>query len=94
MDEHNGKLPLPLFSTNQSVDLIRELKDYWQVTRPDGTTKILGIAVLENVQVFHENKWYWIGVGALLGFSILFNVLFTLSLMYLNRKFFIILVKS
>ncbi|KAH7684878.1 Xenobiotic-transporting ATPase protein [Dioscorea alata] len=54
------------------------------VTRPDGTTKILGIAVLEDFQVFHENKWYWIGVGALLGFSILFNVLFTLSLMYLN----------
>jgi len=46
----------------------------------------LGIAVLENVNVFPEKKWYWIGAAALLGFTILFNVLFTFSLMYLNRK--------
>ncbi|GMN37140.1 hypothetical protein TIFTF001_006570 [Ficus carica] len=44
----------------------------------------LGMAVLESNDVFTEENWYWIGVGALLGFVILLNVLFTLSLTYLN----------
>ncbi|RWW84676.1 hypothetical protein BHE74_00006705 [Ensete ventricosum] len=46
----------------------------------------LGRAVLENASVFPEARWYWIGAGALLGFSILFNLLFTFFLMFLNRK--------
>nr|CAB3474119.1 unnamed protein product [Digitaria exilis] len=49
---------------------------------PDG--RRLGVAILENSGIFTNNEWYWIATGALLGFSILFNVLFTLSLMYLN----------
>ncbi|XP_042517769.1 ABC transporter G family member 36-like [Macadamia integrifolia] len=44
----------------------------------------LGIAVMENFDVFTERNWFWIGSAALLGFTILFNVLFTLALMYLN----------
>lgn len=46
----------------------------------------LGLAVLENLEVPHNKYCYWIGAAALLGFIILFNVLFTFSLMYLNRK--------
>ncbi|EHA8586807.1 putative ABC transporter G family member 42 [Cocos nucifera] len=46
--------------------------------------KILGVAILEDSQVFPEKNWFWIGAGALFGFTILFNVLFTLSLMYLS----------
>ncbi|KAK3165312.1 hypothetical protein QOZ80_1AG0031670 [Eleusine coracana subsp. coracana] len=49
---------------------------------PDG--RRLGIAVLENSGVFTDKEWYWIATGALLGFTILFNVMFTLSLMYLS----------
>ena len=52
---------------------------------PDG--RRLGVAVLENAGIFTNKEWYWIATGALLGFTILFNVLFTLSLMYLNRKY-------
>ncbi|KAJ3686419.1 hypothetical protein LUZ61_015583 [Rhynchospora tenuis] len=44
----------------------------------------LGIEIMNNANIFTENYWFWIGAGALLGFSIFFNVLFTLSLMYLN----------
>lgn len=51
----------------------------------DGITP-LGIAVLNNFNIFPERNWYWIGVGALVGFTLLFNILFTFSLMYLNRK--------
>ncbi|XP_073041840.1 ABC transporter G family member 36-like [Primulina eburnea] len=49
----------------------------------DNTTR-LGVAILKNFNIFQEKNWYWIGVAALAGFTILFNVLFTFSLMYLN----------
>lgn len=52
----------------------------------DGVTK-LGVAVLRNFDVYPESYWFWIGSAALLGFTILFNVLFTFALMYLNRKY-------
>ncbi|XP_057978363.1 ABC transporter G family member 42-like [Malania oleifera] len=44
----------------------------------------LGVAVLESFSVSPNSNWYWIGVMALFGFIILFNFLFTLSLIYLN----------
>jgi hypothetical protein len=49
--------------------------------------KRLGIALLESSDIFTDKNWYWIGAAALLGFTIFFNVLFTLSLMYLHRKY-------
>ncbi|KAL5822738.1 hypothetical protein ACOSQ4_020638 [Xanthoceras sorbifolium] len=49
-----------------------------------GNVTSLGMAVLEQFDVDPKEYWYWIGVAALLGFTILFNVLFTFSLMYLN----------
>ncbi|KAK4590785.1 hypothetical protein RGQ29_021103 [Quercus rubra] len=49
----------------------------------DNVTR-LGVAVLESLDVFCDKNWYWIGAGGLLGFTVLFNVLFTLALMYLN----------
>ncbi|XVF26839.1 hypothetical protein REPUB_Repub14bG0053800 [Reevesia pubescens] len=49
----------------------------------DNVTR-LGEAVLESLEVYCNKNWYWIGVGALVGFSILFNVLFILALTYLN----------
>ncbi|GMH14252.1 hypothetical protein Nepgr_016093 [Nepenthes gracilis] len=44
----------------------------------------LGVAVLKNFNVFPHSYWYWIGAGALLGFIILFNVIYTIALTYLN----------
>ncbi|RID54698.1 hypothetical protein BRARA_G02000 [Brassica rapa] len=44
----------------------------------------LGTMVLRNWDVYHNRNWYWIGVGALLGFTVLFNLLFTFALTYLN----------
>jgi hypothetical protein len=56
-----------------------------QLQASDNTTP-LGVAVLKNIDVFPEKNWFWIGSGALLGFTVLFNILFTFALMYLNRK--------
>ena len=44
----------------------------------------LGVSVLENHGMFSQEYWYWLGVGALFGFSVLFNVRITLSFAYLN----------
>lgn len=49
----------------------------------DGITR-LGVQVMRNFDVFAEKRWFWIGAAALLGFTILFNVLFTFVLMYLS----------
>ncbi|KAF7843397.1 ABC transporter G family member 36 [Senna tora] len=49
----------------------------------DGSTT-LGLSVLHNFNVFPETRWYWIAAAALVGFIVLYNVIFTLALMYLN----------
>ncbi|KAH9321643.1 hypothetical protein KI387_016282, partial [Taxus chinensis] len=54
--------------------------------KPISTTsnKTLGHAIIEARGLFAEANFYWIGVGALIGFCIIFNLLFTLALTYLN----------
>ncbi|XP_042498756.1 pleiotropic drug resistance protein 1-like [Macadamia integrifolia] len=44
----------------------------------------LGVVVLKSRGFLPDAYWYWIGVGALIGYIFLFNTLFTLSLSYLN----------
>ncbi|GMN70846.1 hypothetical protein TIFTF001_055090, partial [Ficus carica] len=51
---------------------------------PQNTTQPLGIQVLEGRGFFTESKWYWLGVGALLGFILVLNLLFILALTLLN----------
>ncbi|XP_027336297.1 ABC transporter G family member 36-like [Abrus precatorius] len=52
-------------------------------TSSDKTTT-LGLSILRNFDAYSSKGWYWIGAAALLGFTILYNVLFTLALMYFN----------
>ncbi|XP_047948480.1 pleiotropic drug resistance protein 1-like [Salvia hispanica] len=44
----------------------------------------LGVTILKSRGLFPEVYWYWIGVGALVGYVFLFNFLDTMALMYLN----------
>ncbi|KAL4195313.1 hypothetical protein AMTRI_Chr05g72720 [Amborella trichopoda] len=55
----------------------------WQKV-PNGSSLSLGMQVLKNRGLFMEGYWYWIGIGALAGYTILFNGLFTLALTYLE----------
>ncbi|KAA8541751.1 hypothetical protein F0562_022903 [Nyssa sinensis] len=74
----------PLFYGFNAMSVNEMLSPRWMnKLAPDNVTQ-LGVAVLEDFGVFPEKYWYWIGAAALLGFIILFNILFTLSLMYLN----------
>uniref|UniRef100_A0A3N7EU48 ABC transporter domain-containing protein n=1 Tax=Populus trichocarpa TaxID=3694 RepID=A0A3N7EU48_POPTR len=49
----------------------------------DNATR-LGAAVLDSFGVYTDKNWYWIGTAAILGFAVLFNVLFTISLEYFS----------
>ncbi|KAJ6932573.1 hypothetical protein NC651_008110 [Populus alba x Populus x berolinensis] len=51
----------------------------------DNATR-LGAAVLDNFGVYTDKNWYWIGTAAILGFAVLFNVLFTFALEYFSRS--------
>lgn len=51
-----------------------------------GGNETLGKLYLRRAGLFTEDYWYWIGIGVLLGYALLFNTLFTLALTYLNRK--------
>ncbi|KAL9233903.1 hypothetical protein vseg_008838 [Gypsophila vaccaria] len=44
----------------------------------------LGKTVLEARGVFTDAYWYWIGLAALVGYIVLFNVMYTVALTYLN----------
>eukprot|EP01018_Ginkgo_biloba_P002637 Gb_30093 [translate_table: standard] len=56
----------------------------WDKPSGHGSNKTLGQAVLESRGLFADASWYWIGVGAMIGFCLLFNLLFTVALAYLN----------
>lgn len=51
-----------------------------------GINDSLGVTFLKSSGVFPRGRWFWIGVGVNLGYALLFNVLFTLAITYLNRK--------
>ena len=53
----------------------------------DSSGHSLGVQVLMNRGIVTENYFYWVGVGALVVTIILFNVLYTITLTYLSRKF-------
>lgn len=50
----------------------------------DSRNNTVGTNVLLSHNLPTQDSWYWIGVGVLLAYSILFNVLFTLSLAFLK----------
>ncbi|KAK3438213.1 hypothetical protein EUGRSUZ_C02835 [Eucalyptus grandis] len=53
---------------------------------PPNSTEPLGVLVLKSRGIFPEAHWYWIGVGASIGYIFLFNILFTVALKYLDQK--------
>ncbi|KAK9170623.1 hypothetical protein Syun_002763 [Stephania yunnanensis] len=44
----------------------------------------LGTTILKLRGIFTDDYWYWIGNGALIAYTILFNILYTLALAYLD----------
>lgn len=76
----------PMMYGQNAIAINEFLDKRWST--PNNDTRIseptVGKALLKSRGLFTEESWYWISVGALLSFSLLFNVLFILALTYLN----------
>lgn len=55
-------------------------------TDPQYSQPTVGKVLLQARGFYTEDYWFWICASALLGFSILYNVLFIIALTYLNRE--------
>ncbi|XP_074286403.1 pleiotropic drug resistance protein 1-like isoform X2 [Silene latifolia] len=55
----------------------------WKKVDPN-SSETLGLEVLKERGLFAGANWYWLGIAAMVGFWLLFNSLFTLSLTCLN----------
>ncbi|XP_068634199.1 pleiotropic drug resistance protein TUR2-like [Aristolochia californica] len=69
----------PMMYAQNAIGANEFLGRSWQ-KYVNGSTETLGLQVLESRGVFPESYWYWIGVAALVGFTFLFNGLYTLAL--------------
>ncbi|PHT49412.1 Pleiotropic drug resistance protein 1 [Capsicum baccatum] len=55
----------------------------WKHIAPNGT-EFLGATVVRSQGFFPDAYWYWIGFGALFGFTVVFNFCYSRALAYLN----------
>ncbi|KAH0670196.1 hypothetical protein KY290_025615 [Solanum tuberosum] len=58
----------------------------WEHIAPNGAEP-LGHAVVRSRGFFPDAYWYWIGVVALIGFIIIFNLCYSIGLAYLNHEY-------
>ncbi|XP_027364375.1 pleiotropic drug resistance protein 2-like [Abrus precatorius] len=76
----------PMMYGQNAIAINEFLDKRWSA--PNNDTRIteptVGKAFLKARGIFTEDYWYWISVGALIGFSLLFNICFILALTFLN----------
>ncbi|XP_010925283.1 ABC transporter G family member 39 isoform X2 [Elaeis guineensis] len=73
----------PLMYAQNAIAVNEFLGHSWQ-KHVNGSNVPLGVLVLEGRGIFVDANWYWIGVGALLGYIFLFNILFVFFLDWLD----------
>ncbi|KAF8396443.1 hypothetical protein HHK36_018062 [Tetracentron sinense] len=76
----------PMMYGQNAIAINEFLDDRWSTpnTDPRFPQPTVGKILLKQRGMFLEDYWYWICIGALVGFSLLFNVLFVAALTYLN----------
>ncbi|KAI6680128.1 hypothetical protein NL676_034009 [Syzygium grande] len=75
----------PLMYAQNAIAVNEFLGKQWRHIPPN-FTEPLGVLVLKSRSIFPEVRWYWIGVGAMIGYIFLFNFLFTMAMKYLDRE--------
>ncbi|KAK6119474.1 hypothetical protein DH2020_046778 [Rehmannia glutinosa] len=73
----------PLMYGQNAIAVNEFLGKSWNHVPPNSTEPV-GLTILKSRGIFPEPHWYWIGVGAIVGYVFLFNFLVTLALTYLN----------
>ncbi|CAI0410723.1 unnamed protein product [Linum tenue] len=76
----------PMMYAQNAIMINEFLDERWSGPNPDSriTEATVGKALLKMRGMFVENKWYWISIGALIGFTIIYNTCFILALTYLD----------
>ncbi|XP_062218543.1 ABC transporter G family member 39-like isoform X2 [Phragmites australis] len=74
----------PLMYAQNAIAVNEFLGHSWQTVNRTESNDTLGVQILTARGIFVDPNWYWIGVGALLGYIMLFNVLFVLFLDWLG----------
>ncbi|KAJ4765893.1 ABC transporter [Rhynchospora pubera] len=72
----------PMMYAQNAISVNEFLGHSWNKNFTNGSP--LGEVILKGFGLSTEGYWYWIGLGALFGYTIVFNLLFTLFLTYLN----------
>ncbi|CAM6099489.1 unnamed protein product [Calypogeia fissa] len=73
----------PLSYAFNGINVNEFLAPQWD--KPYGNSSLpLGVQYLNSVSIFPYEYWYWIAVAVMVGYTILFNVLFTFTLTYLG----------
>uniref|UniRef100_A0A0E0MX85 ABC transporter domain-containing protein n=1 Tax=Oryza rufipogon TaxID=4529 RepID=A0A0E0MX85_ORYRU len=68
----------PLMYAQNAISTNEFTAHSWSKVLP-GSSESLGASVLKSRGLFLETKWYWVGLGALVGYTFLFNCLYTSS---------------
>ncbi|KAI4322384.1 hypothetical protein L6164_022086 [Bauhinia variegata] len=74
----------PMMYGQNAIAINEFLDDRWSTRTTNSSQPTVGKTLLHDRGLFLTESWYWISIGALFGFSILFNILFIAALTYLN----------
>ncbi|KAL8118560.1 hypothetical protein AgCh_016183 [Apium graveolens] len=78
-----GYYSSPMMYAMNAIAVNEFLGHQWHKPVVNGTETI-GVAILKSRGFFPYSYWYWIGVGALIGFVLLLNFAVTMALTYLD----------
>ncbi|KAK7320707.1 hypothetical protein VNO77_30426 [Canavalia gladiata] len=73
----------PLMYGQNAIAVNEFLGHSWRKVTSN-SNETLGVLILKSRGFFPEAYWYWIGIGALIGYVFLFNFLFILALKHLS----------
>ncbi|OVA05946.1 ABC transporter-like [Macleaya cordata] len=79
----------PMMYGQNAIAINEFLDERWNIpiidrTHPGSPETTVGKMLLKSRGMFTEEYWYWICIGALVGFSLLFNICFLAALTYLT----------
>ncbi|KAE9585402.1 putative sulfate-transporting ATPase [Lupinus albus] len=81
-----GYYASPMMYGQNAIVINEFLDDRWSKpnTDPRIDAPTIGKALLKSRGFFTEDYWYWICIGVMFGFAVIFNLLFIVALTYLN----------
>ncbi|KAK8963782.1 ABC transporter G family member 39 [Platanthera guangdongensis] len=77
----------PLTYGQNAVALNEFLDERWSEKMPGNNNETVGEAFLRSRGMFTQWHWYWISIGSLIGFSIIFNLLTIFALEYSSNPY-------